>query len=156
MDLTNDRQRILEDELKLYEQNTEMNEEERKAIHEWVAAGYSVHENVCDAEDGHGHYLDFLDVYRENQYIEEKLSTMNDEEREEYLAELRGEDTINSLRKKFYEVSYKADVYESVLMRHHLMEEAEALIERGKAMSREFDEWAEAERAKMPEGDFEW
>ena len=69
MNLISDRQRFLQDELNTYEKTTQMNETERSALHEWVAAGNSVHENTCNAEDGHGNYIDFLDVYREEQDI---------------------------------------------------------------------------------------
>ena len=89
MNLTSDRQRFLQDELNTYEKTTQMNETERNALHEWVAAGNSVHENTCNAEDGHGNYIDFLDVYREEQDIRDTLSALSDEEKEEYLAELR-------------------------------------------------------------------
>lgn len=156
MNKTSDRQRFLQDELNRYEKSTPMNEAERKVLHEWVAAGNSVHENSCNAEDGHGNYIDFLDIYREEQDIRDTLSTMDDEEKEEYLAELRGEDTIKSLKKQLHELSYKSDVYEKVLRRHKLIEEAEALMEEGRALSRAFDEWAEAEMGKLPEGELSW
>ena len=130
-----------------------MNKAERKVLHEWVAAGNSVHENSCNAEDGHGNYIDFLDIYREEQDIRDTLSTMNDEEKEEYLAELRGEDTIKSLKKRLYDLLYKSDVYEKVLRRHNLLEEAETLMEECRVLSRAFDEWAEAEMDRLPEGE---
>lgn len=153
MNLTSDRQRFLQDELNTYEKTTQMNETERNALHEWVAAGNSVHENTCNAEDGHGNYIDFLDVYREEQDIRDTLSSMNAEEQEEYLAELRGEYTIKSLKKRLYELLYKTDVYENVLQRHNLIEEAETLIEEGYARARAFDEWYEAEMGKVSEGE---
>lgn len=153
MNLTSDRQRFLQDELNAYEKTTQMNETERNALHEWVAAGNSVHENTCNAEDGHGNYIDFLDVYREEQDIRDTLSSMNAEEQEEYLAELRGEYTIKSLKKRLYELLYKTDVYENVLQRHNLIEEAETLIEEGYARARAFDEWYEAEMGKVSGGE---
>ena len=133
-----------------------MTETERNALHEWVAAGNSVHENTCNAEDGHGNYMDFLDIYREEQDIRDTLSSMNTEEQEEYLAKLRGEDTIKSLKKRLDELLYKTDVYEKVLKKYDLVEEAEALIEEGRALSKAFDEWAEAEMGKLPEGELSW
>ena len=156
MNLTSDRQRFLQDELNTYEKTTQMNETERNALHEWVAAGNSVHENTCNAEDGHGNYIDFLDVYREEQDIRDTLSALSDEEKEEYLAELRGEDTIKSLKKRLDELLYKTDVYEKVLQRHNLIEEAKTLMEEGYALSRAFDEWAKAEMGKLPEGELSW
>ena len=153
MNLASDRQRFLQDELNTYEKTTQMTETERNALHEWVAAGNSVHENTCNAEDGHGNYIDFLDIYREEQDIRDTLSSMNAEEQEEYLAELRGEYTIKSLKKRLYELLYKTDVYENVLQRHNLIEEAETLIEEGYARARAFDEWYEAEMGKVSGGE---
>ncbi|MCR4924639.1 MAG: hypothetical protein K5931_11580, partial [Lachnospiraceae bacterium] len=93
---TKDIQRFLEEELNEYEKNTQMNENERKALREWVASGNSVHDNGSLVRDEHGNLMDFLDVYREEEEIRITLDTLTGEEREEYLAELRGEDTINS------------------------------------------------------------
>lgn len=156
MNLISDWQRFLQDELNTYEKTTQMNETERNALHEWVAAGNSVHENTCDAEDGHGNYIDFLDVYREEQDILDTLSTLSDEEKEEYLAELRGEDTIKSLNKRLDELLYKTNVYEKILKKHDLVEEAEALMEEGRALSKALDEWIEAEMGKLPKGELPW
>ena len=156
MNLISDRQRFLQDELNIYEKTTQMNETERNALHEWVAAGNSVHDNTCNAEDGHGNYIDFLDVYREEQDIRDTLSILSDEDKEEYLAKLRGENTIKSLKKRLDELLYKTDVYEKVLQRHNLIEEAKTLMEEGYALSRAFDEWAEAEMGKLPEGELPW
>lgn len=156
MNLTSERQRFLQNELNEYEKSTPMNEEERKVLHEWVASGNSVHENTCNAEDGHGNYIDFLDIYRDEQDIRDTLSIMDDEEKEEYLAELRGEDTIKSLKKRLYDLIYKSDVYEKVLRRHNLLEEAKALMEEGRALSRALDKRAAAELSKLPEGELPW
>lgn len=143
------RQRFLQEELNEYENHTPMNAEERKALHEWVAEGHSVHENTSMAEDGHGNSVDFIDVYREEQEIRDTLSTVTSEEQEEYLAELRGEVTLKSLQKQFDELWYKASVYVYVLRKHGLMKEAEDMIEEGKARSKAFDE-------AITEGGFEW
>lgn len=156
MNLTSDRQRFLQDELNEYEKSTQMNEAERKALHEWVAAGNSVHENSCNAEDGHGNYIDFLDIYRKEQDICETLSTMRGEEKEEYLVELKGEETIKSLKRQLHELLYKSDVYEKVLRRHNLIEEAEALMKEGYALSIAFDEWFETQMSKLAEGELSW
>ena len=88
--------------------------------------------------------------------IRDTLSILSDEDKEEYLAELRGEDTIKSLKKRLDELLYKTDVYEKVLQRHNLIEEAKTLMEEGHALSRAFDEWAEAEMGKLPEGELSW
>lgn len=144
MNELDERQRFLEEELKEYEKNTEMNEEERTALREWVATGNSVHENGCLAEDGHGNYIDFLDVYREDQEIRETLSKMSPEEQEEYLAQLRGEDTINSLRREKHEMFFKLKVYERVLKEYHLLDEANVRIEDAHKRAKEMDAYIES------------
>ena len=45
MKINKEKRRFLKQELKGYEKITPMTEEERSALHEWVAAGNSVHEN---------------------------------------------------------------------------------------------------------------
>ncbi|MBR1855931.1 MAG: hypothetical protein IJ803_02520 [Oribacterium sp.] len=156
MNIIGNKQLFLQKELEEYENNTPMNDEERRALHEWVGQGYSVHENDCLAEDGHGNYLDFLDVYREEESIRETLSTLNEEEQEEFIAQLQGRDTIKSLRKRCDELHYKSEVYEKVLRRHHLMDEAENLIEEGRAMSRAFEEAMAKESCLTMEGGLPW
>ena len=138
MNIENDRQRFLLEELHEYEKNTEMSRQERDALHRWVMDGNSVHENTALAEDGYGNYLDFLDVYREEMEISDKLASMNSEDQEEYIASLQGQDTLKSLRRKFDELFYKAGVYEKVLMKHHLLDEAVELMEEGRRISAEF------------------
>ena len=136
MNIENDRQRFLLEELHEYEKNTEMSRN-------------SVHENTALAEDGHGNYLDFLDVYREEMEISDKLASLDSEEQEEYIASLQGQDTMKSLRRKFDELFYKAGVYEKVLMKHHLLDEAVELMEEGRRISAEFQ--ASIQDMELPE-----
>lgn len=149
MNIENDRQRFLLEELHEYEKNTEMSRQERDALHRWVMDGNSVHENTALAEDGHGNYLDFLDVYREEMEISDKLASLDSEEQEEYIASLQGQDTMKSLRRKFDELFYKAGVYEKVLMKHHLLDEAVELMEEGRRISAEFQ--ASIQDMELPE-----
>ena len=65
---------------KEYEKITPVTAAERKVLHEWVAAGYSVHENSSMAVYEGGRPVDFLDVYREEEDIRRALNTMNYEE----------------------------------------------------------------------------
>lgn len=60
-----DAQRFLELELEEYEAVTPMTEEEREALHEWVALGKSVHDNGWYACWDGGIPMDFLDAYRQ-------------------------------------------------------------------------------------------
>ena len=45
MKISKEKRQFLKKELREYEKTTPMTEEERKVLHEWVARGYSVHEN---------------------------------------------------------------------------------------------------------------
>ena len=45
MKISKEKRQFLKKELKEYEKITPMTAAERKVLHEWVAAGYSVHEN---------------------------------------------------------------------------------------------------------------
>lgn len=156
MNRMSNKQLFLRKELEEYEKITPMSDGERRALREWVAEGNGIHENGRMAEDGHGNLLDFLDVYREEESIRETLSTLNEEEREEFIAQLQGRDTIKSLRIRCDELHYKSEVYEKVLRRHRLMGEAEAMIEEGRAMARAFEEAMAKESCLTPEGGLPW
>ena len=65
MKINKEKERSLQRELKEYEKVTPMTEEERIALHEWVRAGNSVHENGGMVSYEGGIPADFLDVYRE-------------------------------------------------------------------------------------------
>lgn len=45
MKIDKEKTQLLKQELREYEKTTPMTEEEKEALHEWVAAGNSVHEN---------------------------------------------------------------------------------------------------------------
>ena len=81
---------FLKSELKEYEQNTPMTEDERKALRKWVKNGNSVHENMSLAFDEHGKPLDFLEVYRRDVEIASILASMTEEEGDKYLLENYG------------------------------------------------------------------
>lgn len=44
MPISKERKRFLKQELKEYEKRTPMTQDERRELHEWINAGYSVHE----------------------------------------------------------------------------------------------------------------
>lgn len=78
-------QDLLDIELEEYIKTVAMTDEEIGVLREWVSKGHSVHENPCDAEDGHGNYLDFLDVYRDEKEIENTLDGMTEREKEAFI-----------------------------------------------------------------------
>lgn len=61
-------QALLDEELKEYLKETKMTPKERKALREWVTTGHSVHENNAMAVCEGGYPIDFLDIYREDEY----------------------------------------------------------------------------------------
>ena len=138
MKITKEQMALLRKELEEYEETTPMTDEERSVLHEWVDAGNSVHDNSADAVYEGGRTMDFLDVYREEEYIREKLDSLEGAEKEKYLRELRGEQNEDDLREECSRYWFIIDVYEQVLRRHGLMSEAEAEIQAAEKRSEEF------------------
>lgn len=136
---------FLRNELIEYEQNHEMTEDERDALRKWVMDGNSVHENASMAYTEHGVTCDFLDVYRYEEGIRSDLEKLPPREQENYIARLRGEDTIDNLREDFEKLFFKARIYEQVLRNNCLLEEAELKIkeaeEESKKQALQFREW---------------
>lgn len=106
MDIHEERQLYLKEELEAYEKVTPMTDEERNALHEWVAGGNSVHENGSYGVWEGGAPIDFLDVYRWEQEEKEKIYAMSDEERRRYLYEeygISGESNPSMLPENYWE-----------------------------------------------------
>lgn len=122
------------EELLEYESHTQMTEQERQALHEWVHDGSSVYENDSMGTDETGRPLSFLDVYRYEKEIRDTLEKMDPKSRENYLARLRGEDTIDNLREDLQELHFRMDAFERVLRKHGLLQEALDLMEPWKPM----------------------
>lgn len=110
--------------------------EEKDALYEWVKDGNSPYDNPCMACDDHGNPLDFLSVYRYEKEIVETIDNLAPEERDKYVARLKGEDTMETLKEDLYEAIYKLNIYEKILRSYGLMELAEQRIKAGK----EYDE----------------
>ena len=125
----------IEKELKEYLKITPVNEEELEALKEWVADGNSVHTNPSMATDEHGNPSDFLIDYRYHAEIYKELEQLSGKEKEMYLARLRGEETIDTLREDLYKVMYERDVYLKVLQKHGLLKEAELRLEHGRKLT---------------------
>ena len=121
-----ERRSYLKKELREYEKETPMTEEERKILHEWVDEGNSVHENGSNACYEGGRPLDFLDVYREEEEIRQTLDSLCGEERERYLCEIRHEPYVPDLLAEIYKLEMKLRAYAQVLEDHGLLSSAEA------------------------------
>lgn len=132
-------------ELIEYEKTTKMTDEERKVLREWVLDGNSVHDNDSMACTEHGTPCDFLDVYRYEEEIRRELKKLSPREQENYLAKLRGEDTIDNLREDLGSLQSRVTIYEQVLRTNGLFEVAEFRIKQAKEVSEEsaqhFREW---------------
>lgn len=134
MKISKEKRRFLKQELKEYEKTIPMTEEERTALHEWVAAGNSVHENGAMASYESGRPMDFLDVYREEEEIRCALASMSYEEGSKYLLEEYGIDrdgvmtpkppTYKELKKKANRLYRTCFLYWEFLVANDLREEA--------------------------------
>lgn len=134
MKINKEKRRFLKQELKGYEKITPMTEEERSALHEWVAAGNSVHENGSMASYEGGRPVDFLDVYREEEEIRRVLGSMSYEEGSRYLLEEYGIDrdgvmtpgppTYEELKRKANRLYRTCFLYWEFLVANDLREEA--------------------------------
>lgn len=138
MDKENIKMSFLIKELEEYEENITMTDEERTALHDWVRAGNSVYENGDMAAYENGELMEFLDAYRMEKDLQDMLESMSDKEREKYLRELRHEETVDDLREIIDQYWFKISIYEYVLRRHGLMEEAETEMHEAKRRSAEF------------------
>ena len=79
--------------------------------------------------DETGRPLAFLDVYRYEKEIRDTLEKLDAKGRENYLARLRGEDTIGNLREDLQETHFRLDACERILRKHGLLQEALELME---------------------------
>lgn len=124
---------FLLEELRRYEEITDMTDEERTALHEWVSKGNSVHENGSMGCLENGEPADFLEDYRYQEEIRKRLELLAPSERETYIARLYGMNTVETLLEDLSELSVKAEGYRRVLKKYGLLKEAEALMTDWKA-----------------------
>ena len=134
MKISKEKRRFLKQELKEYEKAVPMTEEERKALHEWVSAGNSVHENGSMVSYEGGRPVDFLEVYREEEEIRQALASMSYEEGSKYLLAEYGIDrdgvrtpkppTYEELKKKANRLYRTCFLYWEFLVANDLREEA--------------------------------
>ncbi|MCR5746804.1 MAG: hypothetical protein K6G03_03780 [Lachnospiraceae bacterium] len=138
MNKTKERLQFLRKELEEYEAVTTMTSEERTALREWVEGGNSVHDNGSMAVYEGGRPMDFLDVYREEEEIRKTLNSLEGKEKDKFLRELKGEENEDDLREKCDHYWFVMGVYEHVLRRHGLMQEAEEEIKAAEKRSEDF------------------
>ena len=125
----------LELELNEYLKTTPVNAEELAALKEWMADGNSVHSNPSMSTDEHGNPTDFLLDYRYHAEIYKELDCLSGKEKEIYLARLRGEETLDTLRDDLQRILYERNVYYQVLQKYGLLKEAEFRMEQGRKLT---------------------
>lgn len=75
---------LLEKQYKEYISKTSMTRKEQRALREWVKDGHSVYENASGAwYDGQAP-VEFLTIYREEEYIRQQTKGMSPEEARKY------------------------------------------------------------------------
>lgn len=81
------RKEFLENEYKDYCKRTSMTASERRALREWVKDGNSVYENSSGAWADGQVPVEFLTVYRDEEYIRQHTKGMTPEETKEFAME---------------------------------------------------------------------
>lgn len=71
---------FLEEQYKDYVKNTPMTKKEQRAVREWVKDGHSVYENSSSAWYDGGIPIEFLTIYRDEEYIRTHTKGMSPEE----------------------------------------------------------------------------
>lgn len=84
------RKEFLENKYKEYCKNTTMTNSERRALREWVKDGNSVYENSMDAWADGQVPVEFLTVFRDEEYIRKHTKGMTPEESRKFALEYYG------------------------------------------------------------------
>lgn len=80
VDLPDDMKEYLENQYKEYLKKRNMTKKEQRAVREWVKAGNSVYDNPAGAWLDGGVRMEYLDIYRDDEYIRQHTKGMSPEE----------------------------------------------------------------------------
>ena len=80
VDLPDDMKEYLENQYKEYIKKRTMTKKEMRAVREWVKAGNSVYDNPAGAWQDGMVRMEFLDTYRDDEYIRQHTKGMSAEE----------------------------------------------------------------------------
>ena len=80
VELPDDIKEYLENEYKEYIKKRTMTKKEQRAVREWVKAGNSVYDNPDGAWLDGGVRMEYLDIYRDHEYIRQHTKGMSGEE----------------------------------------------------------------------------
>ena len=88
--LTASEKEYLEKQYREYTRKTPMTDKEKTALKEWVMDGNSPYDNPAGFWKDGFHPADFLDVYRDEEYINDHTRGMAVEDRNRFAAEYYG------------------------------------------------------------------
>ena len=80
VELPDDMKEYLENQYKEYLKKRTMTKKEQRAVREWVKAGNSVYDNPAGAWLDGGVRMEYLDIYRDDEYIRQHTKGMTPEE----------------------------------------------------------------------------
>ena len=80
VDLPDDMKEYLENQYKEYLKKRTMTKKEQRAVREWVKAGNSVYDNPAGAWLDGSVRMEYLDIYRDDEYIRQHTKGMTPEE----------------------------------------------------------------------------
>lgn len=90
--LSNELKELLENQYKEYIKTTPMTKKEQRALREWVKDGHSVYENSAGAIYDGQVPVEFLTVYRDEEYIREHTKGLTPEETRRFALKYYGWD----------------------------------------------------------------
>lgn len=97
VELPNDIKEYLENQYKEYLNKRTMTQKEQRAVREWVKAGNSVYDNPDGAWLDGGVRAEYLDIYRDHEYIRQHTKGMSDEETHRFALAYYGWDDDSKL-----------------------------------------------------------
>ena len=96
--LPKETQEMLEKQYREYIKTTQMTKKEQRAVREWVKDGHSVYENPSGAWYDGQVPVEFLSVYRDEEYIRQHTKGMNSEDARRFALEYYGWSDEEELR----------------------------------------------------------
>ena len=105
---------LLTTQYKKYIKETPMTKKGMRALREWVKDGHSVYENTCDAWADGQIPIEFLTIYRDEEYIRQNTKGMSSEESQKFALAYYGWDDNEDESADQYLASIPADFKEPV------------------------------------------
>ena len=97
---------LLETQYKEYIKNTAMSKKEKRAVRDWVKDGNSVYQNPNDIWEDGQIPVDFLSVYRENEYLRARTKDMSENEAKTFIKNYFGWDDNTNQYSQYREFGY--------------------------------------------------